>query len=61
MRELDGCTYLLELQDGSKLQPVTLPVEFQHGGLKVRIKYKKVEIMVVFALIAGYTGGTDLH
>ncbi|MBK6640060.1 MAG: hypothetical protein KBH11_01820 [Bacteroidia bacterium] len=47
MRELDGCTYLLELQDGSKLQPVTLPVEFQHGGLKVRIKYKKVEIMSI--------------
>lgn len=47
MRKLDGCTYLLELQDGSKLQPATLPVEFQHGGLKVRIKYKKVEIMSI--------------
>lgn len=47
MRELDGCTYLLELQDGSKLQPTAIPVEYQQAGLKVRVKYKKVEIMSI--------------
>jgi putative MATE family efflux protein len=47
MRELDGCTYLLELQDGMKLQPTAIPVEYQQAGLKVRVKYKKVEIMSI--------------
>jgi hypothetical protein len=47
MRELDGCTYLLELEDGSKLQPSKLPVAFQKAGLKVRIKYKKIDFMSI--------------
>lgn len=38
--ELDGCTYLLELADGVKLQPVNLSDEFKRKGLKLFITYK---------------------
>ena len=38
--ELDGCTYLLELSDGQKLQPVNLSEEFKRKGLKLFITYK---------------------
>lgn len=38
--ELDGCTYLLELSDGQKLQPVNLREDLQRKGLKLFITYK---------------------
>ncbi len=38
--ELDGCTYLLELSDGQKLQPVNLQEDFKRKGLKLFITYK---------------------
>lgn len=38
--ELDGCTYLLELADGQKLQPINLPEDFKRKGLKLFITYK---------------------
>ena len=48
MRELDGCTYLLELEDGRKLQPVTaLPEKFQINGMKVMITYKITDMMSI--------------
>ncbi len=38
--ELDGCTFLLELSDGQKLQPENLGEAFKKKGLKVFITYK---------------------
>lgn len=35
----EGCGYLLELQDGAQLQPDYLPSAYQHGGMKVKVKY----------------------
>ncbi|MCW3085239.1 MAG: hypothetical protein JWP12_2605 [Bacteroidetes bacterium] len=36
---VDGCTWLLILEDGTKLQPVNLSPEFQKNNLKVWITY----------------------
>lgn len=36
---VDGCSWLLELEDGKKLQPETLDQKFQKDKLKVWIKY----------------------
>lgn len=41
--ELDGCRYLLELENGSKLNPGTLPAAFEKDNLEVWVKYKKVD------------------
>lgn len=38
--ELDGCTFLLELPDGQKLQPENLGEAFKKKDLKVYITYK---------------------
>ncbi len=38
--EIAGCTYLLELSDGQKLQPVNLQEEYKRIGLKLFITYK---------------------
>ena len=38
--EIAGCTYLLELSDGQKLQPVNLQEEYRRAGLKLFITYK---------------------
>lgn len=36
----EGCGYILVLEDGtSKLRPRNLPSNFQHDGLKVKVKY----------------------
>lgn len=40
--EVDGCGYMLELTDKSKLEPDGLQPEFQKDSLKVWIKYKAV-------------------
>ena len=37
--DLDGCSWIVELEDGKKLQPISLTPEFQKDKLKVRIKY----------------------
>ena len=39
-RELDGCTFLLQMENGDKLQPENLPADFQKPGLKLFITYK---------------------
>jgi hypothetical protein len=36
---IDGCTWMLQLKDGKKLQPSYLKPEFQKDKLKVWIKY----------------------
>jgi hypothetical protein len=36
---LDGCTWMIRLEDGKKLQPSNLKPEFQKDKLKVWIKY----------------------
>jgi hypothetical protein len=36
---VDGCTWMLKLEDGKKLQPSELKPEFQKNKLKVWIKY----------------------
>jgi hypothetical protein len=38
--ELDGCRYLIELQDGKRLNPDKLDTLFQHDQLKVWVKFK---------------------
>lgn len=42
-RELDGCDYLLELRDGTKLQPVNLDDRFKKDKLEVLINWKKYD------------------
>jgi hypothetical protein len=37
---VDGCTWLLVLEDGKKLQPVELKPEFQKDNLRVWIRYE---------------------
>ena len=37
---VDGCSWLLILEDGTKLQPVNLAPEFQKNNLKVWITYE---------------------
>ena len=39
MTGLDACTFLLKLEDGSRLQPDQLAMEFRKDGLAVWIKY----------------------
>lgn len=41
--ELDGCTFILELEDGTKLEPVELPESFRSDSLKVLVKYTMVK------------------
>ncbi len=38
--ELDGCEYILTLNDGQKLQPIELPDEFASDSMRVLISYK---------------------
>ena len=42
-RELDGCEFLLELGDGTKLQPVNLDSQFKKDKLEVLITWKKYD------------------
>lgn len=36
----EGCGYILILEDGTtKLRPRNLPSNYQHNGLKVKVKY----------------------
>jgi hypothetical protein len=37
---LDGCSYMLQLEDGKKLEPVNLSEEFKKDNIKVWIKYQ---------------------
>jgi hypothetical protein len=43
--ELDGCSYIIELTDGSKLEPINLPEEFRKDSLKVMVKYTEQKEM----------------
>lgn len=45
--ELDGCSFLLKLQDGQKLQPVNLPGEYKINNLAVLIRFHEVKQMSV--------------
>ncbi len=42
-RGLDGCTYILILGDGTRLEPVDLAESFRKDSLKVMIKYSEVK------------------
>jgi hypothetical protein len=35
----EGCGYLLQLEDQALIQPSYLPSAYQHGGMKVKVKY----------------------
>ena len=37
---LDGCAFMLQLEDGKKLEPVNLSEEFKKDNIKVWIKYQ---------------------
>ena len=52
--ELDGCTYILELEDGTRLEPVELPESFRSDSLKVWVKYtivKRASICMVGQMV----------
>ena len=38
---LDGCRFMLQLQSGKKLQPLSLEEKFMKDGAKVWIKYRE--------------------
>jgi hypothetical protein len=38
--DLDGCSWMLQLEDGKKLEPINLKEEFQKVNLKVWIQYE---------------------
>lgn len=40
-----GCGYLLQLEDQAIVQPQYLPSAYQHGGLKVKVKYTHTGII----------------
>ena len=42
-RSLDGCTFLLETEDGRFLQPANLQVAQQKEGLVMGVTYKKTK------------------
>lgn len=42
---VDGCGYLLRLEDGREEKPEYLPSNFQHNGLKVKVKYHSSGIL----------------
>ena len=37
---LDGCSFMVQLEDGKKLEPVNLQMEFRKDNFKVWIKYQ---------------------
>lgn len=46
-KDLDGCTWLLELENGEKLQPMNLSDILHTNNLKVWIKYSVTNEMTV--------------
>ena len=38
---IDGCTFMIQLEDGKKLEPVNLQNEFKIDNFKVWIKYQQ--------------------
>ena len=40
---LDGCSFVLQQSDGSKLEPVGLNEEFKKSGMILYIKYKLIK------------------
>jgi hypothetical protein len=46
-RDLDGCTYLLELENGEKLHPVNLHDSLRVNNLKVWMKYSVTDDITV--------------
>jgi hypothetical protein len=37
---IDGCTFVIQLEDGKKLEPINLQEEFKKDNFKVWIKYQ---------------------
>ncbi|RYG44434.1 MAG: hypothetical protein EOO01_19520 [Chitinophagaceae bacterium] len=42
---VDGCGYLLRLEDGRDEKPVQLPSAYMHDGMKVLVKYHGSGVM----------------
>lgn len=40
-----GCGYLLQLEDEAIVQPQYLPSAYQHGGMRVKVKYTHTGIL----------------
>ena len=40
---LDGCTFLLIMDDGSRLQPVNLPEQYCKNGVRIMITYREIK------------------
>lgn len=46
--DVDGCTFLISLENGNRLHPVNLEEEFQKDGLKIWFRYTfQKEVMTV--------------
>lgn len=56
--EIAGCTYLLQLSTGEKLQPENLAAEFQKNDLSVLIKYRLTQMNT--ACMAGPTAFIEI-
>ncbi len=41
--ELDGCQFLLQMENGDKLQPLNLPLKYQKEGINLFITYKIID------------------
>lgn len=42
---VDGCGYLLRLEDGREEKPQYLPSAYQHNGMQVLVKYHSTGIL----------------
>ncbi|MEI7595435.1 MAG: hypothetical protein WCK02_06775 [Bacteroidota bacterium] len=38
--KLDACSWLIKLEDGTKLEPYSIPAEYKTNNLKVWVKYE---------------------
>jgi hypothetical protein len=57
---VDGCSWMLQLEDGKKLQPLILAPEFQKEGLKVLIKYEVKKDAVGVCMVGEIVSITEI-
>ncbi len=49
---LDGCSYIIELDNGKKLEPVKFPVDFQfYNGQRVLVDYKVIDNVASICMV----------
>jgi len=50
---LDGCKWLIKLDNGTRLEPIGLESAYQKAGLKVRVEYTQPETDIASTCMAG--------